>query len=61
MAAALAEADLEAEASVEASAEDITDITDTTIITITDRDLAVGSSDRAITATGEVASADFSE
>ena len=61
MAAALAAADLEAEASAEASAEDITDITDTTIITITDRDLAVGSLDRAITATGEAASADFSE
>ena len=54
-------ADLEAEASAEASAEDITDITDTTIITITDRDLAVGSSDRAITATGEAALADSLE
>ena len=39
---------------------DLTDLTDTIIIT-TDRALAVGSSDLAITDTAEVALADFSE
>ncbi len=61
-AAALAAADLEAEASVEASAEVTGDtITDITIIIISDRVLAVGSSDRAFTDMEEVALADFSE
>ena len=63
MAAALAAADLEAEASVEASAEVITDHIDPTdiIIITTDHALAAGSSGLAFTDTAADALADCSE